>query len=134
MKNKNLYHNNKSFIDNWLIKAKTNPLFYGAKAKMEWQCGIDIPNPNIWDNIMQIRPSGLRVKRGSYFPALVAMAQIPVIGKRKRYLTPRECARLQSFPDNFICAMDDKTAYKQFGNSVNVKVVELFAKYLFKTL
>lgn len=134
LKNKNLYHNNKSFIDNWLIRAKTNSLFYGAKAKLEWQAGVDDKHPDLWEHIMQIRPSGLRVKPGTYFPALVAITQTSIVGKRKRFLTPRECARLQSFPDNFICSSDDKIAYKQFGNSVNVKVVELFAKYLFKTL
>lgn len=41
-----------------------------------------------------------------------------------RHITPRECARLQGFPDNFIVNPDDKYAYKQFGNSVSVPVIE----------
>ena len=46
------------------------------------------------------------------------------IGKRPRKLTPRECANLQGFPDNFIVnAVSDVQAYKQFGNSVTVAVV-----------
>ena len=55
--------------------------------------------------------------------------QIPIYGKEKRYITPRECARLQSFPDNFIIHENDQTAYKQFGNAVNVdshKDVEVY--------
>ena len=129
-KNINLYENNKSFIDNWLQKAKQNRNFFGAKAKLEWQAGNE-NNPDLWNNIMQIRSSGLRVKKGTYFPALVAITQTSIIGKRKRFLTPRECARLQSFPDSFQYDSNTTQAYKQLGNSVNVKVVKLFAQYMF---
>lgn len=129
-KNRLLYSQNKQFIDDWLIKAKENELFYGSKAKMEWQVG-NVTEPDIWDNIMQIRPSGLRIKPGSYFPALVAITQTSIIGNRKRYLTPRECARIQSFPDTFIYDDKDSQAYKQFGNSINVEVARLFAKFMF---
>ena len=38
---------------------------------------------------------------------------------------------MQSFPDSFQIHPDDQVAYKQFGNSVNVEVVRLFAKFLF---
>lgn len=43
---------------------------------------------------------------------------IPQEGKNPRRLTPRECARLQGFPDKFIIPVSDTQAYKQFGNSV----------------
>jgi DNA (cytosine-5)-methyltransferase 1 len=46
-------------------------------------------------------------------------------------MTPRECARIQSFPDSFKINPKDRVAYKQFGNSVNVEVVTLMAKYMF---
>ena len=98
IKNHDLWAANKEFIDNWLVKAKQNRLFFGSKAKLEWQAG-ETDTPNLWDHIMQIRPSGLRVKPGTYFPALVAITQTSIVGKKKRFLTPRECARLQSFPD-----------------------------------
>lgn len=130
IKNSLLWSHNKEFIYYWLNKAKENRNFFGAKAKLEWQVG-DMENPDIWDNIMQIRPSGLRVKPGTYFPALVAITQTSVVGKRKRFLTPRECARLQSFPDSFLYDTNDAQAYKQFGNSVNVGLVRFFAGYMF---
>ncbi len=49
-------------------------------------------------------------------------------GKNPRKLTPRECARLQGFPENFIITVSDTQAYKQFGNSVAVPVVRAVAK------
>ena len=129
-KNNQLYLDNREFIDEWLNRAKQNPLFFGAKAKLEWQAG-QYKHPNIWDHILQFRPSGIRVKIGTYFPALVAITQTSIVGCRKRELTLRECARLQSFPDTFQPDIVDAQAYKQFGNAVNVEVVKLFAKYLF---
>jgi DNA (cytosine-5)-methyltransferase 1 len=55
--------------------------------------------------------------------------------KRPRKLTPRECARLQGFPEEFIVnAVSDVQIYKQFGNSVTVPVVEAVAKSVKKTL
>lgn len=49
-------------------------------------------------------------------------------GKNPRKLTPRECARLQGFPEKFIITVSDTQAYKQFGNSVAVPVVRAIAK------
>ena len=50
----------------------------------------------------------------------MAISQIPIYGREKRYITPRECARLQSFPESFKLNPDDRKSYKQLGNSVNV--------------
>lgn len=47
-----------------------------------------------------------------------------VRNNRPRRLTPRECARLQGFPDTFVIHPSDDSAYKQFGNSVSVPVVQ----------
>lgn len=54
--------------------------------------------------------------------------------KNPRKLTPRECARLQGFPENFKIAESDTKAYKQFGNSVVVPLVSEIAKNIFSTL
>ncbi len=45
-----------------------------------------------------------------------------------RRMTPREWARLQGFPDNFIIGVADASAYKQFGNSVAVPAIQATAK------
>lgn len=47
--------------------------------------------------------------------------------KNPRKLSPRECARLMGYPDNFKIPVSNTQAYKQFGNSVVVPVIELFA-------
>jgi len=50
-----------------------------------------------------------------------------------RKLTPRECARLQGYPDTFIIPVSDTQAYKQFGNSVTVNVVKAIAQNIKET-
>lgn len=128
-KNRYLYEFNKKFIDSWFAKWNNLEGFTPTEQKMEWQCGTSCKS--IWDGLIQFRPSGIRVKTATVFPALVAIVQIPIIGKVKRRLTPREAARLQSFPDSFICNSNDHQAYKQFGNAVNVKVIQFMAEKLF---
>lgn len=57
------------------------------------------------------------------------------LGKNPRKLTPRECARLQGFPDDFIVdAVSQGQIYKQFGNSVCVKVIQAIAKQIVRVL
>lgn len=78
---------------------------------------------NIFDGYIQFRQSGIRVRQPEYFPTLLASGINPIYGKEKRYLTPREHGRLQSFPDKFKLHKMDNVSYKQFGNAVNVKCV-----------
>lgn len=59
---------------------------------------------------------------------------IPQLDKNPRRLTPRECARLQGFPDTFKIPVSDTAAYKQFGNSVAVPVIEILSKAVLRTL
>lgn len=51
-------------------------------------------------------------------------------GKNPRRLTPRECARLMGYPDDFIIPVSDTQAYKQFGNSVAVPVIAEIARVM----
>lgn len=51
-------------------------------------------------------------------------------GKNPRRLTPRECARLQGFPDTFKIVVSDTQAYKQFGNSVVVPLMTDVARLI----
>lgn len=55
-------------------------------------------------------------------------------GKNPRRLTPRECARLQGFPDSFVIPVSDAQAYRQFGNSVCVPAVTAVARLMKRSL
>lgn len=129
-KNNQLYLNNKEFIDEWSKRYDNLRDFTPTQKKFEWQAGDSIKS--LWEGLIQFRPSGIRVKKPNCFPALVALVQIPIIGKYKRRLTVREAARLQSFPDSFIPNKNDQQAYKQFGNAVNVDVIKYMAEKLFE--
>ena len=59
---------------------------------------------------------------------------IPQKGKNPRRLTPRECARLQGFPDNFKIPVSDNQAYRQFGNSVVMPLIQFVGKNIVKEL
>ncbi len=128
-KNNQLYQNNKEFIDAWLERHNGLRHFTPTMRKMEWQCGTSVASA--WDAFMQMRPSGLRIKRPDCAPALVAIVQVPIIGKYRRRMTIREAARLQSFDDKFIPNPNMHEAYKQLGNAVNVKVIKECAWRLF---
>ena len=47
-----------------------------------------------------------------------------------RKMTPREWARLQGFPDSYVIPVSDASAYKQFGNSVTIPVIEEMALFM----
>ncbi len=55
-------------------------------------------------------------------------------GKNPRRMTPRECARLQGFPDTFKIVVSNMQAYKQFGNSVVVPLIENVAELVISKL
>jgi len=124
-KNRPLYENKKykSLWDKWYKKHSVLLKKKEIYGKLEWQTGPKKANDSIWNYFIQVRQSGIRVKKTNYFPTLVAIVQTPIYGKEKRYITPRECARLQSFPDTFKLHEKDNIAYKQFGNAVNVDVI-----------
>lgn len=122
LKNRNLYERNKKFIDQWLRKYNNLDWVNPTHKKMEWQAGRDIKD--IYNGLIQFRPSGVRVKRPDKFSTLVAMNHAQIIGKYKRRLTPNETKRLQSFPESFKVHTEDNVALRQLGNAVNVRVVK----------
>jgi DNA (cytosine-5)-methyltransferase 1 len=67
-----------------------------------------------------------------YTPVTHIKGQVNRLGIRK--MTPREWARLQGFPDNFIIPVADASAYKQFGNSVAVPAIKAMATQLLKKI
>lgn len=128
-KNREFYNSNYELLQPWLIESRKNDLWLGSVRKFEWQTGENklTMNQVLWS----ARGSGVRVKKLDYSPTLVAMASmVPVYGPKSRYITPRECARLQSFPEDFIIHEKDKIAYKQFGNAVNVNMIQYCAEFL----
>ena len=131
-KNKPLIEKYKSLFDKWYKKHKDLLSKREIYGKLEWQVGKIKPNDSIFNYFIQIRQSGIRVRKAEYFPTLVAISQIPIYGKEKRYITPRECARLQSFPDSYKIHPNDKKSYKHFGNSVNVDNVNNVISSTFK--
>jgi len=132
LQNRLFYRDNRVFLEPWLKEARKLETFTNARSKLEWQSGAFQKTDSLWTLLFQIRPSGIRVKRANYSPALVAMSQIVYVGEKKRKLCPREVARLQSFPDTFKLPASNSVAYKQFGNSVNVEVIKYAAKHLLK--
>tara|TARA_Y100000389_G_C17456478_1_gene518506 strand:+ start:302 stop:1687 length:1386 start_codon:yes stop_codon:yes gene_type:complete len=130
-KNKPLINKYKDKWDTWYEKHKDILQKREIYGKLEWQVGKIKPNDSIFNYFIQVRQSGIRVKKAEYFPTLVAIVQVPIYGKEKRYITPRECARLQSFPEDFKLSSNDKKAYKQFGNAVSVDNVHTIIKATF---
>ena len=128
IKIRKLYNENNVFIDKW-IKNWDVSNFKLRDRKFEWQAGANIHT--VWDTSIQLRQSGIRFKKPDFFPALVAIVQTPIVAKFKRRITPKEAAKLQSFPNDFKIHKNDHIAYRQFGNSVNVKMVTLLASWLF---
>lgn len=97
-------------------------LFPASRRKLEWQAQ---DTKSLWDTVMHFRPSGIRAKRPTYLPALVAITQTSIVGPRERRLSPRETARLQGLPDTFVFPDQPASAtYKQMGNGVAIGAVQ----------
>ena len=124
--NRALYRKNEHWINPWLKNIKQFP---PSLQKFEWNCKGE--ERDIWKYIIQFRASGVRVKRPTTSPSLVAMTttQVPIIAWEKRYMTVRECARLQSM-EGLKHFPEGTAAMAALGNAVNVKVVNLILKNL----
>ncbi|MFH0991446.1 MAG: DNA (cytosine-5-)-methyltransferase [bacterium] len=125
--NRELYRKNRKWIDAWLPKVKKFP---PSLQKLEWNCNSG--KRDIWQYLIQFRASGVRVKKRTSSPSLVAMTstQVPIIAWEKRYMTPRECSRLQSMENLKNLPKQSTKAFKALGNAVNVRLVELVANNL----
>ena len=126
-KNRDFYKQNKDWLDLWIQKIQNFPPSY---QKLEWNCSVE--QRKIYSYIIQMRPSGVRVKRLDTAPTLVAMnmTQIPIIPWESRYMTLTECKRLQSMNSLKYLPERRTKAYKALGNAVNVEVVKTVAKSL----
>ena len=116
-KNATFYRDNKVAIDAWLARHGNLSAVPPSRRKLEWQAQ-DTPR-SLRNCVLHFRPSGIRAKKPTYVPALVAITQTSVIGSRGRRLTPREAARLQGLPETFDFGDQPEAAtYRQLGNGV----------------
>lgn len=130
--NRKFYKTHRLFIDKWVSKYD---MLNRIKLyqKFEWNCGTDCSS--LKEAIIQVRQSGIRAKRPNCYPSLVAMVNTPIIWDKEklhyRYITPQEAAKLQSFHGRFKFAGTDQQAYRQLGNSVNVRILKILGEKLF---
>lgn len=127
-KNREFYLQNKDWLDEWIPKVKKFP---SSLQKLEWNCHGE-KSRKIRKYIIQSRPSGVRIKRPTTAPSLVAMTatQVPIIGWENRYMTPNECKQLQSMDKLKYLPDSNNKAYEALGNAVNVEVAKSVAETL----
>jgi len=120
-KNSQFYTDHRVILNKWLKKWNQLSDFPPSRRKFEWQAQ---ETKTLWETVMHFRPSGIRAKKATYVPAMVAITQTSIIGKQKRRITTREGARLQGLPEWFdFVDQADSLSYKQLGNGVNVGAV-----------
>jgi len=125
--NREFYIKHKDWIDQWMPQILVFP---SSLQKLEWN--IVDGKRNIWRYLIQFRASGVRIKRPTTSPTLISMTstQVPIIGWEKRYMTVKECSRLQSMDKLPNLPNNPTKAFEALGNAVNAKLVEHIAEKL----
>ena len=94
-KNAAFYTRHQELLEDWLKRWGYLRDFPASRRKFEWQAQSAA---SLDETVMHLRPSGLRAKRATYVPALVAITQTSILGDRRRRLSPREVARFKGCP------------------------------------
>lgn len=133
--NRHFYHLHRDFVDAWVKRYRMNDRSK-LLQKFEWNCGADVPD--IKHGLIQIRQSGVRVKRPDLFPTLVAMPNTPIVWDEGmghfRRITTREAAKLQSFDPEYRFGESDNQTYRQLGNAVNVEIARQLGEGLLRLM
>ncbi len=129
--NRQFYADNRAWIDPWMNSVLKFP---SSLQKFEWN--VKGGKRDIWEYVLQFRASGVRVKRRTTAPSLIAMTdtQVPIIAWQKRYMTPEECAKLQSLDELKALPSTPTKAFHALGNAVNSTVVERVARALLEDM
>lgn len=131
-RNVEFYRENKDIYDLWYSKHKMHfNSLTKSDQKFEWNAKDSIND--IWEGIIQFRPSGVRVKKPDFIPTLVAINQTPILGIEKRYLKPEEMAKLYGFKNLDFSGQPLNETYKQLGNTVSVDVVKFLIHHMMET-
>jgi DNA (cytosine-5)-methyltransferase 1 len=138
--NRKFYADNREWIDVWKQQIVG---WENSFMKFEWNCD-ETDHMTIDDKILQFRPSGLRVKRPTYSPALTFMSsQVPIFPgatymdaegneQHGRFMTMVEAARIQGMGDLSFEGLNKARIYEALGNAVDVEIVKIIAKDLIK--
>lgn len=143
--NRDFYAKHKSWIDEWIKKIEP---FDNSHQKFEWNCGPKA-KPNLYENIVQFRASGIRVKLPTFSPALnLVGTQIPILPwvnipkecleenepSNGRYLSVKEAAKLQGMEaltfGNEEFSLSSTRIFEALGNAVNVTIIRKIVENL----
>lgn len=121
------------------VSSVPQKYFYNGKALFE-RIREDVKSEDI---VYQWRRIYIRENKSGVFPTLTANMgsgghNVPIVkqGDVIRKITPKECTRIQDFPEEYKIPTDlaDSHLYKQFGNSVSVPVVKRIAQNIYSSL